>query len=798
MDFNNFTSMDLAKMLDGMHVTGASLGPKSCAVCRSKTSLLLCGSCKVVHYCGPAHQSAHRPKHKSACVSIKKSQEKLEREEAALRAHPGDMITPADVFENGVGRFWGILDTRDYMRARFSAADALLKVDTTAAVEKALAHFTDMLRLSRSDNMGVRDLVPSLMLRLGREQECYDFIKWYALIDLDGKYDWGNPSLPYLDIHGADPFEPVDTICAGNASLTHLAVLTLLKVRLHLDLDRHSNRDPYDDDDDFSLHPPPGRLAQARIESGLNVPATTAALERQRDKLCAAVNKANRHFWDLLVDDTTPVLPNLYSPGSIEQAHLALHQCQAAWRETEDADVMIDSNTVKYTRVHNGSVPNAGVGDTQWQGRETLQVAKMMEKRRAGQGTFPSQFQPPLPSSRPDDLFALTPAGPSQALRFVKRDDPSKFLVYTDGACANNGQANPRGGWAVVFGPGDGFVSSQLESRVPFGNQDAVATSNRAELRAAIAALNLSDWREEGFRTIVVATDSSYVIDGATCWAKDWVRNGWRTSAGGDVKNRDLWDLLLGEVERLWDDEMRVEFWKIPRQLNDEADAAAKSAANEMRTKTEFGDVSIPGTGSYVLTLCLEQESVFDGVHENLVAQITSKTKMERATTEEAALAILRRKAPPSVILVADGAITRNSKVREAVFDRLDQGATVVLAGCFSSMVTQGQFDRFFARLGLPWRRGSYTRTTVSLRRPAVHGQLASRLPAAYSQKATFAKNVAQSAVWYTPSESSGGAGGEAAVAFAKMGLGRLGYIGDVNGEESSDAVVLAMCGLLE
>lgn len=32
-------------------------------------------------------------------------------------------------------------------------------------------------------------------------------------------------------------------------------------------------------------------------------------------------------------------------------------------------------------------------------------------------------------------------------------------------------------------------------------------------------------------------------------------------------------------------------------------------------------------------------------------------------------------------------------------------------------------------------------------------------------------------------------------VALAKIGNGKLGYVGDVNGEEGSDAVVLAMCG---
>jgi len=33
-------------------------------------------------------------------------------------------------------------------------------------------------------------------------------------------------------------------------------------------------------------------------------------------------------------------------------------------------------------------------------------------------------------------------------------------------------------------------------------------------------------------------------------------------------------------------------------------------------------------------------------------------------------------------------------------------------------------------------------------------------------------------------------------VAFTKIGDGSLGYIGDVNAEEESDNVVLAMCGI--
>eukprot|EP01034_Spumella_vulgaris_P041734 gene41734-51718_t len=55
--------------------------------------------------------------------------------------------------------------------------------------------------------MGMRDLVPGMMLRIGQEQEAYDFIKWW--LTYPDNYDWGNMSLPYLNIKNADITESV-------------------------------------------------------------------------------------------------------------------------------------------------------------------------------------------------------------------------------------------------------------------------------------------------------------------------------------------------------------------------------------------------------------------------------------------------------------------------------------------------------------------------------------------------------------------------------------------------------------
>lgn len=157
----------------------------------------------------------------------------------------------------------------------------------------------------------------------------------------------------------------------------------------------------------------------------------------------------------------------------------------------------------------------------------------------------------------------------------------------TDGACLNNGQPNPRAGWAFYQGESisgkPDVVSGRLENGGPWGDEGS-QTSNRAELRAVLGALRFRFWRGEGFKTVVFATDSSYVVDGATQWVRGWVNNNWKTkgpsgSGGADVKNKDLWEMLLGECERAHDNGLAIQFWKIPREWNTLADEGAKRGA---------------------------------------------------------------------------------------------------------------------------------------------------------------------------------------------------------------------------
>jgi ribonuclease HI len=105
-------------------------------------------------------------------------------------------------------------------------------------------------------------------------------------------------------------------------------------------------------------------------------------------------------------------------------------------------------------------------------------------------------------------------------------------VAYTDGGCIGN--PGP-GGWGVHVEYPDGRV-------IELGGAELQTTNNRMELRAAIeAARAVADWP----RATIVA-DSQYVLRGITEWLAGWKRNGWLTTTGQPVVNRDLWEELDG------------------------------------------------------------------------------------------------------------------------------------------------------------------------------------------------------------------------------------------------------------
>jgi tetratricopeptide (TPR) repeat protein len=86
--------------------------------------------------------------------------------EAGVEA--GERASGEEVFQNEAGHFWGMVNTRPYMRARVGLAQCLWEMGKR---EAAVEHFRDMLRLNPNDNQGIRYLLAALLLEMGEIDE---------------------------------------------------------------------------------------------------------------------------------------------------------------------------------------------------------------------------------------------------------------------------------------------------------------------------------------------------------------------------------------------------------------------------------------------------------------------------------------------------------------------------------------------------------------------------------------------------------------------------------------------------
>lgn len=272
----------------------------------------------------------------------------MEHEEQELRNSPGDLFAPANPFDTHVGHFWGILSTRDYMRARYGLVVALQKIKTYDAVKAAADHVRDMFRLCRSDNMGLRDLLPALYLRLGRDQEAYDFVKWYETLGSKSDYDWGDMSAPFLNITDADVFESPQYLCGQFPSLANMVCVALLKFKLLSDLKALQNTStllsrklPQELLDRVKCFVPTSEIIRKNNElvSSTDYTNQIRTLSYHVDNLFDSIAKANGYFWSALIDpgDNLKARPEHHGSGTKQEMQLELQFWFDAWNETPGA-----------------------------------------------------------------------------------------------------------------------------------------------------------------------------------------------------------------------------------------------------------------------------------------------------------------------------------------------------------------------------------------------------------------------------------------------------------------------------
>lgn len=190
--------------------------------------------------------------------------------------------------------------------------------------------------------------------------------------------------------------------------------------------------------------------------------------------------------------------------------------------------------------------------------------------------TVESTSQPAANKTEPASVQKKVKAGQKRTTKLLpddfhtnlesKRSKDGPVSVYTDGCCFNNGKDNPCGGIGVYWGPGNpNNLSERLSGR---------QTNNRAEIYAAMRAIQQA--KAQGLTELQIYTDSIFLVNCQTKWVKKWKTNGWQSSAGKEVLNREELELLDAESNGI-----TVTYVHVPGHSGLEGNEAADKLANE-------------------------------------------------------------------------------------------------------------------------------------------------------------------------------------------------------------------------
>lgn len=193
----------------------------------------------------------------------------------------------------------------------------------------------------------------------------------------------------------------------------------------------------------------------------------------------------------------------------------------------------------------------------------------------------------------------------------------TKFIAYTDGACANNQAAGGQpGGWGVAF----------LDGRTYSGG-DSSTTNNRMELTAAIEALKNTPVGS----TVEIFSDSAYLINAfQQKWIPNWIKRNWINSQGKPVENQDLWKRLI-KLEQ----ERNVVWQKVKGHSGDKYNELADKLAveaipNKKNSTSQLGKVTIELTKeNYVVLLNILEQSAKNSIEaRNLYTELQQNLRI--------------------------------------------------------------------------------------------------------------------------------------------------------------------------
>ena len=142
-----------------------------------------------------------------------------------------------------------------------------------------------------------------------------------------------------------------------------------------------------------------------------------------------------------------------------------------------------------------------------------------------------------------------------------------KVTIYTDGACSGN--PGP-GGWAAVL------IYEEHKKEISGGSKDT--TNNIMELTAILEALKALKKECE----VELYSDSAYSVNAFNQgWIYNWIKKGWKTADGKEVKNKEIWQEIYSLTKK-----HKVNFNKVKGhsdvELNNRCDELARAEIDKL------------------------------------------------------------------------------------------------------------------------------------------------------------------------------------------------------------------------
>lgn len=163
-------------------------------------------------------------------------------------------------------------------------------------------------------------------------------------------------------------------------------------------------------------------------------------------------------------------------------------------------------------------------------------------------------------------IYATSPGEELEVL--VKEPPTKKETPTTHGYVDENNLAELISMGAKVVKP-----LVMVDSHVPVPN----GTNNIGELEGMISALTVA--LENEVRSVVVAADSKYVLEGTLNHMHKWVKNNWCKGGGIPVQNVEYWKKIYGLVGQLDDKKVPVQmYWVMGHSGNLGNDTADNQA----------------------------------------------------------------------------------------------------------------------------------------------------------------------------------------------------------------------------